>query len=329
MLILLGGRMTDRAPSVIFENEKSVEDEYRELFHYTSIDALKGILKSNNLWATKATHLNDTSEMQRIWPILEDTLVPLYADAVRDYFKDNKNWQDEAQVRGGIDSIAKTDIANWVKILKDIALGTPGNPGVAEPFIVSFSTHSNSTKQDAYRRKNGRLSQWYGYGDGGGVAIVFDTKKLMALLDIETTSFQYWPSSYTADVVYDDEDDLIRRFPGLFREIPTWMNLLGHQQYDEVHELLNRKLSYEIMTAASRLKHMAFREEDEVRIVAIPLSIDTSKTISKLGHGVDIPVKPINFVSRDRTHMTLNQRNRSDTFQKGQTPFQHSRLDQR
>ena len=59
----------NQAPLPILGAEKSIEEEHRELFHYTSIKALTEILESNNLWATKSTYLNDSSEIDRIWPL--------------------------------------------------------------------------------------------------------------------------------------------------------------------------------------------------------------------------------------------------------------------
>ena len=53
-----------------------------ELFHHTSLGGLKGILASNELWATSAFHLNDSSEMQNLWPLLEDPMRQAFEQSI-------------------------------------------------------------------------------------------------------------------------------------------------------------------------------------------------------------------------------------------------------
>ena len=60
--------MTKRERGKGCTEEPPVSEEHLELFHYTSNSALRGILKTNTLWATRATHLNDSSEMELICP---------------------------------------------------------------------------------------------------------------------------------------------------------------------------------------------------------------------------------------------------------------------
>jgi len=46
------------------------------LFHYTNLEALRGILESGTLWATDARYLNDSSEFQLMW----DKILPYFND---------------------------------------------------------------------------------------------------------------------------------------------------------------------------------------------------------------------------------------------------------
>ena len=41
----------------------SISERHPELLHYTNIGGLKGIIKSNSIWATHYLFLNDTQEM--------------------------------------------------------------------------------------------------------------------------------------------------------------------------------------------------------------------------------------------------------------------------
>jgi hypothetical protein len=45
-----------------------------ELFHYTTVEGLKGIIESNSLWATSAYHLNDSSEIEYGCHLVTDIL---------------------------------------------------------------------------------------------------------------------------------------------------------------------------------------------------------------------------------------------------------------
>ena len=244
------------------------------------------------MWATKSTYLNDSSEIDRIWPHLIETLIPYYANSLKEFFADNIAWQRSLHKSGGTDSIAGVDVKNYVGFLRSFALGTEAESGFAEPYITSFSTHSKNTKRDKYRREHGMLSQWHGYAKGGGVAIAFESKKLMSMFDSECAAYSYWPS-YTGDVVYDDEPNFMAQFPDLLGTAPEWMKLMVLKRDDDVHKLFQDKLGSALMIAAGRLKHHAFREECECRIVAIPTSEELGKSLTEIGHPVNRPLKTI------------------------------------
>ena len=40
-------------------------DKPKILYHYTTMDGLKGIIASKSLWATKIQYLNDASELAK------------------------------------------------------------------------------------------------------------------------------------------------------------------------------------------------------------------------------------------------------------------------
>ena len=55
---------------------KLLEEEHPELYHYTSISGLEGILKSQMLRATHAAYLNDTTELSAFKERLPGILAP-------------------------------------------------------------------------------------------------------------------------------------------------------------------------------------------------------------------------------------------------------------
>lgn len=74
-------------------------------------------------------------------------------------------------------------------------------PPVGDPYIASFCGHS---KDQAYERENGLLSQWRGYGGHGGYCIVFDTEGVDRLLDNEFKS-HYYSHGFFGPVIYADD----------------------------------------------------------------------------------------------------------------------------
>jgi hypothetical protein len=63
-------------------------------------------------------------------------------------------------------------------------------------YVTCFCGESD----DEYVNQNGLLSQWRGYGDGG-FAIVFDTRGIEELLDIESRQFNYARPGTTFEAV--------------------------------------------------------------------------------------------------------------------------------
>ncbi|MCC6780592.1 MAG: DUF2971 domain-containing protein [Hyphomicrobiales bacterium] len=110
---------------------------------------------------------------------------------------------------------------------------------------------------------NGLLSQWRGYGTDGGVAIVLDTKGIEEVMGRENCIFNH-PVNHIGDVTYDDDNCLkekqeFRKVFDLFPEIlcKFYKNVPPH--YEEIFT--------DFVMGSTLVKHHAFHEEAEVRIV--------------------------------------------------------------
>ena len=79
--------MTARNPGTTHAEEARVSDERPEIFHYTSVSALRGIVETNALWATHVRHLNDSSETDVLWPRLTESVTDFYKAAIEDYLR--------------------------------------------------------------------------------------------------------------------------------------------------------------------------------------------------------------------------------------------------
>jgi len=130
----------------------------------------------------------------------------------------------------------------------------------SEPYITSFCTADNYEIQ-----QHGLLSQWRGYGQDGGYAIVLDTSRLVSLLKQEYSKWGYALTG--ADVVYSsDPDERFHKELGddinnISSSISEFLKTNSVQYLDSIYDPFVR--------CACRYKHWGFHEEKEVRIIAI------------------------------------------------------------
>ncbi|MEY4880169.1 MAG: hypothetical protein RJB62_1638, partial [Pseudomonadota bacterium] len=146
-----------------------------------------------------------------------------------------------------------------------------------DAFILSFCSHDTGT----YEEKNGLLSQWRAYSGGGGYRITFDTKELAKTLSKEINE-KFFVTLGIRQVVYADGGMEIERiFPELVRTISIYIrsSLLGIPVENEGNGVRD------LLEAATTIKHQAFREEQEVRIVALAGGIDLLKENQKMSPG--------------------------------------------
>ena len=112
------------------------------LYHYSDVNALKGIVDSNELWATHWNYLNDRNEFRSALNILKECINQRLKDesistVMKDYLKNQKDW------------------------LKD-------------EFLDDYHTGLCS-----FTEEGDLLSQWRGYGKKyKSVSIGFDTSKI-------------------------------------------------------------------------------------------------------------------------------------------------------
>ena len=235
--------------------EPPVSEVATELFHYTSIGALDGILRTNTLWATRATHLNDSSEMQLFWPPLRSACTRFVEDAIRTLHPEHS---------AEADHYAALDGPMISNLIRDKLIGGDGYPGWGVPFVSSFTTHEHNDHTN-----HGMLSQWRGYGGTDGVAIVFDTKQLKKLLIREVERYEYFGWTISEVIYYHDKVDLVKRFPKLFEAVKFHVRHVmgGRNEFDTDVRNNLAIMAKELLPAVGRVKHQAFQEENEYRIV--------------------------------------------------------------
>lgn len=243
-------------PAAARAQEKKVSEEHPELHHYTNRAGLKGIYDSQSLWATSFECLNDPTEF-------------LYA---KEFFTDALTHRMETRLLNKVSSDtvaarARKEAEDCIAICYEASMfaGYEHNElfTFCFPHITSFCTHGQDRE---YVQRNGLLSQWRGYGDEAGFAIVLDTLQLESMLERELERYDY-VAMRMFDVQYHTDASSIRDTFGIFldRMAEFWF-LPPSERRNDLGEEFDLFLS-----TAPRLKHGAFFEEREVRIVAFPV----------------------------------------------------------
>ncbi len=127
--------------STIYDRQYSFEPPPDTiLFHYTSAEGLKGIIESNELWATSAYYLNDAAEMFYGYNVLKEVLDQWL----------RKNSRSEDSITLGLARQLRSSFEDLFekRLLKPI-------------YLMCFCEGDNL------------LSQWRAYGKSGGYSIGF------------------------------------------------------------------------------------------------------------------------------------------------------------
>jgi hypothetical protein len=238
--------------------KKTIAETHPELYHYTSAVGLYGMVERQQLWATNIAYLNDAEErtgfFDRRLPFL--LRAPIEA-AVSELERSPEGRKQIARV-GGRDGVKRAWLDGFPPILRSHTLNFD------EPYTLSFCRPSDGDWED------GLLSQWRAYGSDGGYAVVFDTHQISLQCKAEQ-AFHYQLFTL-GDVEYfgDDGAGNARYSETLNYEkivqgaVSKFILTADHSAFEPMYE--------PIAVLSCTYKHRGFREEAEVRIVAIPSS---------------------------------------------------------
>jgi hypothetical protein len=238
---------------------------YEKIYHYTTWDGLIGIIESQSLWATNYKFLNDYSEVTLFKNKLVELLYPYTLEAYKTALKIHSGMKEKIESVGGLAHIVHKD----TEVFVNAQYKATGD----DIYILSFCGHH----KDDNVNNNGLLSQWRGYGIDGGFILVFDTIKMEKLLEEEFGKFQY-NIGHISDVIYSDneeylEEELSASLITIAEDLKTLFNPETLRN-PEVIPNLNGYPSF--VSCITRYKHCGFKEEHEVRVVALPTLFDQS-----------------------------------------------------
>lgn len=242
---------------------KKTSEIYPNLYHYTTWDGLQGILDNQTLWATNYKYLNDYSEIILFRNELVSLIYPHVLSAYEELINQSPEKEQKINSLGGLVQVVQNDAEAFV----DAQYSALGD----EIYILSFC----GPHADPKINNNGLLSQWRGYGVGGGAALVFDTKKIEDILELEAQKFEY-SAGLIADLIYSDDEEKLKA--ELSEELIILADIVK-LFFDPANHTPNAKPDASkgyipFIQCISRYKHYGFREENEVRVVALPTVID-------------------------------------------------------
>ncbi|MGE9784389.1 DUF2971 domain-containing protein [Janibacter sp. G368] len=219
-------------------------DPPERLWHYTSGAGARGIFTSGTLWAGHLGYMNDSSEFDHAVALSLEI-----ARRLRDELEDHK-----------------AGLEKWINYLTD----SPPESWTPNVFAVSLSESDDL------------LSQWraYGTGRGGPFCIGFLSETLR--LQVERTQIPRTRNWRLVRCIYDPEEQRTM-LEGLMRENLQWAAKTEADSHTETSskgaDLEFSALFSAVWGAAPSLKHPAFSEEREWRLILGPADPSKLNTV--------------------------------------------------
>jgi hypothetical protein len=249
-----------------FTSNREIPNAHPELFHYTTIDGLRGIVSTESLWATHYSTLNDSTEINFVKQALKSHVAEGVSLNLRRAARQLLSIQRNVRKYGGLKKASSILAEEVLSVIHGAAFeSVNASPPLYEPYIVSFCSHA---KDEEYERAHGLLSQWRAYGGAGGYCVVFDTAGLMSELERESRRY-FWSYMDMDNVTYSNDDAGISNYAN---KISKWCKDCVDIMLTDAQDKTFDDLLVPYLQAATLIKHRGFVEEREVRIIACPMT---------------------------------------------------------
>lgn len=241
-------------------SERLLREAHPELFHYTGIDGLTGILRSQCFWATHWQHLNDAKELEHFAAALPKLIKPGRVGLLVERARLDPDFAQWVRANGGPDLLCDEESRDLAKAMFEALLNPDPTEQLLEFYVASFCT-----AEGAYEgvRDHGLLSQWQCYGRRGGYAIVLETAEIERLMCLENDRWKCRISLGEVGYSSDSQDLLQSRIEAL----PTLLRAVSACEFASEKDC--EPLLGPLLDCAIHYKHWCFAEEREVRLVAV------------------------------------------------------------
>lgn len=230
-------QMMERIESIFFtyaqKRRKRLLKRDLRLVHCTTAETGFKIIRSRTFWMRDTRGMADFGEVQHGYRLLKG------------YFDEGSHRTDFCAAvdkchAGAGNEVLKRFDDWWVHIQ-------------SATYICCFSEHEPKTDSD-----HGRLSMWRAYGQKSGIAIVLRPPRIYSALPLNV---------FLSPVAYFSDKHLMREFDDVIYKIGHHHKLLKTLPRDNVIFFAYRAL---VMATVS-VKHRAFREEHEWRLIHLPM----------------------------------------------------------
>lgn len=238
------------------------------LAHYTSIENLEAIVRSNELWFSNPLTMNDYEEIR------------FGFEHGLSIFRDNIGIADAFSTKCRHDEFLRRFSDHFHRYDRQALLDT---------YVFCLSLHDETDL-------DGRLSMWRGYGGNGhGAAIVFDTSQLSVA---ENTPLIVSKIEYGS---LDQRRNYLIDLANLFAQCVKNEELRDEQIDEAAYWCLERIKLFALFN-----KHAGFSEEQEWRVVYMRERDQQDKLVKKLSYArgrggyqpkLKLPIEPIDGLS--------------------------------
>lgn len=237
-----------------------------ELFHYTSLDGLKGILNTRSIWFSHASSLNDPLELQYGRNLIKEVIT--------EYSEDNT----DDLLRSFFDQLK-------------MQLDTLGDL-IHHPFIACFCEEGDL------------LSQWRAYAQkGGGYSIGFkfsSTTQLASKVD----DLENGQPLFLRKVIYKPEEQktLVQNYLDIVLPVVKQQIFFLKRQENDTYPpvVLGVQASNPLLDLMLCFKHPAFHEEKEWRLMRVTRDdFDAENLKFREKNNSLIPYRSLLFYSKD------------------------------
>jgi hypothetical protein len=124
------------------KTEPEIIDYTPDLHHYTRWVGLKGMIKSNNLWATHYGHLNDYTEVEHMKARLAEHVSERIKPRLKEYVRGSLSRKRIVDGHGGLIAASKAIASDSVQRLYEVTYVGVKEPKIpmAQPYIFRSAT---------------------------------------------------------------------------------------------------------------------------------------------------------------------------------------------